>query len=138
MSLIKNLFRSVTIPPAVGREITPSLPLLPDWITVEPLRSRVPEAVLRNALGLGEREAIALAVESKPSLLIVDDLPARKVARMLGVDVVGTAGILLAAKRRGFVESLRTELDRLIQNSFFLSPKLYNDLLQAADEPQEG
>ncbi len=93
---------------------------------------------MRNALGPGKREAIALAVESKPSLLIVDDLPARKIARMLGVNVVETAGILLAAKRRGFIESLRTELDGLIQNSFFLSPKLYNDLLQAAGEPQEG
>jgi len=40
LSLIKNLFGSVTIPPAVGREIKPSLTLLPDCITVEPIRSQ--------------------------------------------------------------------------------------------------
>lgn len=138
MSLITNLFQSITIPPAVGHEITRSVPVLPHWITIEPLRSPLPEVVLRKALGVGEREAIALALESKPSLLIVDDLPARKIARMLGVEVLGTAGILLAAKRKGLIKSLRAELDGLIRNSFFLSPKLYNDLLHAAGEPQKS
>lgn len=126
------------IPPAVAREITHSLPVLPDWIAIEPLRFPIPKGVLRNALGQGEREAIALALESKPSLLIVDDLPARKVARMVNVDVVGTAGMLLAAKRKGLIVSLRAELDGLLQNSFFLGPELYNDLLLAAGEPQKN
>jgi len=57
---------------------------------------------------------------------------------MLGVDVVGTAGILLAAKRKGLIVSLRVELDGLLQNSFFLSPELYNDLLLAGGEPQKN
>jgi len=61
------------IPPAVGHEITRSVPVLPDWIAIEPLRFPIPKAVLRKALGHGEREAIALALESKPALLIVDE-----------------------------------------------------------------
>jgi predicted nucleic acid-binding protein len=41
---------------------------------------------------------------------------------------------LVAAKRAGLLTSIRPELDALLRTSFFLSPQLYNELLQAADE----
>lgn len=95
-----------------------------------------PTIVLRSSLGDGEREAIALAIEQRADPLIIDDLPARRLASGVGINVIGTAGVLLAAKRRGFISIIRPELDSLLRNSFFLSSQLYKALLDAAGETE--
>jgi predicted nucleic acid-binding protein len=90
---------------------------------------------MRGSLGDGEREAIALALELCADAIVLDDLPARRVAHAIGLNVIGTAGLLLTAKRRGLIAHIRPELDKLLAASFFLSPQLYDDLLRAASEP---
>ena len=90
--------------------------------------------VLRRALADGEREAIALAVEMRADAIVLDDLPARRVAQAAGLNVVGTLGVLLWAKRMGLVERVRPDLDALVRTSFFLTPQLYDELLRAAGE----
>ena len=100
LDLLSGLFSSVVVPPAVASEISRSVPTRPTWLSLQPLGQALPTAVLRPALGSGEREAIALALELHADQLILDDLPARSVARALGLTVIGTLGILLAAKRR--------------------------------------
>lgn len=92
--------------------------------------------VVRGSLGDGERQAISLAIEQHADLLVVDDLPARRLAQSIGTSVVGTAGILWPVKRRGLISSVRHERDSLLRNSFYLSPQLYTELLKAAGEAQ--
>jgi hypothetical protein len=65
---------------AAATETAPGI-TLPPWITV--------------------REAISLSLEIHPARTILDDEPARRLARQLGLSVIGTLGILLVAKRRG-------------------------------------
>ncbi len=85
-------------------------------------------------LGDGEREAIALAIELEATQIILDDLPARRVAEASGLNVIGTLGLLLGAKRQGLIDRVRPELDGLLKTSFFLSPELYTELLRSAGE----
>ena len=54
--------------------------------------------MLRASLGPGESEAISLALEAHADLLIVDDRPARRLAQALGTPIIGTLGVLFAAK----------------------------------------
>jgi predicted nucleic acid-binding protein len=42
--------------------------------------------------------------------------------------------VLLASKRRGLIPLIRPSLDRLVEQSFFLSPQLYAELLDVAGE----
>jgi predicted nucleic acid-binding protein len=65
---------------------------------------------------------------------MLDDEPARRLARQLGLPVIGTVGILLAAKRRALVASVRPILDALIDVDFRLSPELYASALNEAGE----
>ena len=134
LDLAASLFHSVSIPPAVAAEIAPSIPNRPTWLQLRPLTGPLPSSVVRPALGHGEREAIALALELRPGHIVVDDLPARRLARALGLRVVGTLGILLVAKHRGLIDRVRPSLDDLVKNSFFVGPDLYEELLQLADE----
>jgi hypothetical protein len=134
LDLLPAIFESILIPPAVAREIAPSIPALPTWLRIQAPSVLPPASLLRRRLGDGEREALALAIELRADWIILDDLPARRSAEATGLNVIGTLGTLLTAKRSGLLESVRPELDALLRTSFFLNPKLYDELLRAAGE----
>lgn len=134
LPLIAALFRSVLIPPAVAREIAPSIPTPPPWLAVQSLRAPLPPAVLRQSLGDGEREAVGLALDIQAERILLDDRAARRVAQDLGLLVTGTVGMLLVAKRHGMIPALRPALEALVAQSFFISAALYDDILRAAGE----
>ena len=48
--------------------------------------------------------------------------------------MIGALGLLLEAKRAGHVTTIRAELDKLLETSFFLSQRLYDQLLRMAGE----
>ena len=132
--LLPAIFESIFIPPPVAREIAPSIPVLPAWLRIQAPSILPPAPLLRRRLGAGERDALALAIELRADWIILDDLPARRSALATGLNVIGTLGMLVTAKRTSLLTSIRPELDALLRTSFFLSPQLYNELLQAAGE----
>ena len=134
LDLLPAIFASVLIPPAVAREIAPSIPVPPTWLRIQAPNVAPPASLLRRRLGDGEREALALAIELKADWIILDDLPARRSAEATGLNVIGTLGTLVTAKRAGLLQSIRPELDALLRTSFFLSLQLYEKLLQAVGE----
>jgi len=134
LPLFPALFESVVIPPAVAFETRRIFPIRPDWLAVQVPTGPLPAAILRRKLGAGEREAIGLALELDARQIILDDLIARKVARDLGLNVIGGLGVLLAAKRQGLLPLVRPDLEKLLRTSFFLSPVLVQELLRDAGE----
>ena len=130
--LLSGLFTQLIVPPAVVREVAPIQ--LPGWVVEQPLAQPVGPHVLRAALGDGESEAIRLAVELKARWIILDDRAARRLAQSLGLPVIGTLGLLLAAKRRGLVAVVRPSLDALVRYGFHVAPELYNHVLDDAGE----
>ena len=66
--------------------------------------------------------------------IVIDDRPARRLAEAAGLNVIGTLGLLLEAKRAGHIEAIRGEPDKLLETSFFLSPQLYDQVLRIAGE----
>lgn len=65
---------------------------------------------------------------------MLDDLSARRLARRVGFDVIGTVGILLAARLEGRIPRLLRELDRLREAGFFISELVIQAVAQAAGE----
>ena len=63
-----------------------------------------------------------LAMELPTSVAVVDDKLARRVAETLNICFTGTLGILLDAKRAGFVSQLAPLVDRLQELHFRVSP----------------
>ena len=55
-----------------------------------------------------------------------------------GLRVIGTVGLLLAAKSRGWIGAVRPLLDRLETRGFRLSPAVRSAALAAADEVEPG
>lgn len=61
----------------------------------------------------GEAEGIALALELKADLVLMDERLGRRAAQARGLKVIGVIGVLIAAKYAGAIELLRPQLDVL-------------------------
>lgn len=88
---------------------------------------------LRLSLGPGEAECIALGRELNCAI-ILDDKRARKGAVRLGLKVVGTIGVLCVAYRQGILPSLKTVLDELETQGFYLNAELRARALRISRE----
>lgn len=85
---------------------------------------------LLSDLDSGEAEAIALACELKPAVVLLDETDGRLEARRLGLNIIGTVGILAAARQSGQLGKIQPLLDRLMKTCRFrLSRELYNQLV---------
>lgn len=136
LSLLEQLFGEVMIPPAVAREVSPGLPELPSWIRTRALDEPPDPRVVSASLDAGETEAIALALVVNAERIILDDLPARRLAVALGLSVVGTAGILFAAKQKGLLPAVAPALDALRAKGFRLRQDVHEEILKAAGESE--
>jgi predicted nucleic acid-binding protein len=73
--------------------------------------------LIESFVDKGEASAIALALESENSLLIIDDRKGRKFARQLGLSIIGTIGIIVDAKLAGIIPSVKPSWQKLKQQT---------------------
>ena len=90
---------------------------------------------LAGELDQGEAAAIALAAERQASLLLMDELRGRTVAKRFGIPTLGLLGILKRAKQRGLVPAIAPILDTLEQQAgFWVGTALRERVLREAGE----
>ena len=100
LELLKDLYGSIVIPPAVSAELHDNGTFLTmDWIQVVEPANRAAVEALHTELDAGESEAIVLAQQLNASLLLIDERLGRRAAAQLGLDVTGLLGILAEAKK---------------------------------------
>ena len=67
---------------------------------------------------------MALALEIENSLLIIDDYKARKLAKNLNINYTGTIGIIILAKQKGIINSIKPILEKIKETNFRISAEL--------------
>jgi predicted nucleic acid-binding protein len=134
LDLPRQLYGGICVPPAVAREVAPTLAELPGWILVQGLAQPLQPSTVGGSIGPGEREVISLGLELRAALLILDEQPARRLATSLGFRVIGTVGLLMAGKQRGYLAKVKPELDRLLAVRFFMDQDLYDRVIAQAGE----
>lgn len=139
LDLLRDLFGEVMIPPAVhaefmaiDRAVRESALADAPWISVASLAN--PRRVLAFT-GLDEGEAAVLALaEELDGTAVIDERKARRYARRLGLPLTGTLGLLLLAKERHLLTSVRTAVDALLAAGLYLNPDLVTEVLRLAGE----
>jgi uncharacterized protein len=143
LDLLRGIFNEVLIPPAVRHELFPvrewtnaravqQVISAGTWILVEqPPTSLRPELV---RLGDGEAEAIAMALEKKLPVL-VDDLRARKIARSLGLEVVGSLGVLARSKETKCIPAVKPIIEAIQRAGIYFDDKLIRQFIIGLGEP---
>ena len=143
LNLMSQLYGKIFIPFAVhdelldrrAGEIIITAVRSATWIEIQSVQNQELVKDLRTRVNIGEAEAIALALESKASRLIIDERLGRQVARDFGVTIIGILGILLLAKKRQLIAEVKPAMDELIDRADFrISSQLYSDILRSANE----
>ena len=141
--LLHAVHGEILIPGAVFNEINAEDAALPGarevadaaWVKRKVVRDRSLVDALSLELDPGEAETIALAVENRADLILLDERQGRHAARRLGLTVSGTLGVVIVAKDRGVLASVRPVLDALrAKAGFWIGDDLYNEVLAAAKE----
>ena len=142
LDLPRALFDRILIPQAVydevvvygegepgSREVAEA-----EWIGTLQVEDRLAVDLLRETLDAGESEAIILAQELNAEYVLLDEALARRRARLIGLRMTGTLGILLMAEEAGLIPAVKPILDELSQTEFRMGDRLYQDVLAKAGE----
>jgi predicted nucleic acid-binding protein len=116
----------VIITPEIAKEFFGDLP---EWISVQQVSDPYKTIALSRSLDLGESSAIALALETENSLLILDEKRARKIAGEYHLDIIGTLGVVIQA----YDHKIITDIDSVIadlRNDNFRLPDNTDDLIR--------
>ena len=144
LPILKRLYNSITIPPQVLKELhistdkpgarALSKAIADGWInTAHPKKISTP-GILTLILDAGEAAAIQLASEEDVRLLILDDRRGREIASRRGIKIIGTGGILVSAKRMGYLKKVTPVLNDLSRVGYRLSPELCKRIIELAGE----
>ncbi len=141
LDLLPRLFAKILVPPEVWDEVTVKGKdhlgayevSQVTWITIQAPDPQLvkPLSILVDA---GEAQVIALAQTTKDCTVLLDDARARKIAQRLNIKQIGTIGLLLRAKRRGLVETIRPHIDALVENNIYIRKELIDWVLKDAGE----
>jgi predicted nucleic acid-binding protein len=106
-----------------------------DWIARHTVLNQALVTALRRDLDRGEAETIALALDLRADLVLLDEREGRHAAQRLELRVTGVVGLLLEAKSRGAVDAVRPHLDALRHEAgFYLSEPVYHFALSLTGE----
>ena len=141
LSLMYEQFGEILIPQAVLEElqVEEGLPgsqtlreaIEKGWLRVKEVMDQHYVKVLQIDLDKGEAEAIALALQVKAKWVILDEREGRRVAKSLGLKVIGVLGILLRAQREGKLPLLQKTMEDLRSKAgFHIGKELFSDLLR--------
>jgi len=140
LDLLDKLFNQVCIPQAVFNELAiPDKPKAKDIIEwardkVIPVKNSSVITALSMNLDPGESEALALYWETAADFLLIDEKRGRTIAQRNGVKTIGTVGILLSSKQRGFITLVKPLLEQLKYCGFHISDTFYRQILERAGE----
>lgn len=138
---LPGMFGKIWIPKAVVIELeegrqrgfdVPDPSQIPWLDVVEP--RMVPTEWLALDLGMGELAVMALALENRNHVVLLDDALARRIAQATNLDVWGTLRILLTAKEQGLIEQVSPFLERLATSGMWISNNIRQRVLILAGE----
>ncbi len=140
LALLPKLYSRVAAPLAVideilaGRRGSSGHNFLDRALWLEKLEVSASSVLHFAVLGQGETEAIALATQFSNVRLLLDDHKARRVAESLSLDMIGSAGFLVQAKRRGFVQQVLPILYEMRASGYYIGDRVIWRAALAAQE----
>lgn len=142
LDVLKKIYGEALIPPAVYQELSEKKESLCkkqvdnslNWIHVEKIENQMAKSMFKAQLHDGEVEVKILAKEKNADLVIIDDANAKKHAKYLKLPVTGTLGVLIKAKRQGYIRELKPIIQEMIDKNIYISENLTKLCLEQVNE----
>ena len=139
---LPSLYGRIVIPYEVFQEIeagglnnTESVALLAieSKILIGSNKTQIDAAILRE-LDLGESSVIANALTHAIDTVAIDEKAGRRLARIHGLKVTGSLGILLKARRHSLIPSIGDCIGHMRDRGIWISADLITEALRRANE----
>jgi predicted nucleic acid-binding protein len=141
LGLLGTLADQVVVPKTVVEEVgtKPDGKALLQVIAEDPAYTVVahevaPPEILSWDLGAGETQVIANAQTHGAERVVIDDLEARRCAKVMCLKVIGTLGIVGRAKAMGLIDQAEPVVRRLRETGLYVSDELVRRLLREVGE----
>lgn len=129
LDILRHLYSEVHVPLEVEREILAGqghrafgqAEFIADTFLIRENKPRQIVPLLRQSLDLGEASVIQLASDLDVPLVVIDETAGRRVARLSGLQVTGSIGILIKAKRTGYAVDIDHALKEMRRHGIWLS-----------------
>ena len=131
LEVLQKIYGHIITTPEIAAEFGEAMPV---WIEVRSVADRARTDALVLRLDRGEASAIALALETKGCLVILDDMKARRVANELGLDYTGTLGVVIKAKQEGFISEAAPLLHALREAGLWITDEVFIQTLHQCGE----
>ncbi|MBF0476453.1 MAG: hypothetical protein HQK59_11575 [Deltaproteobacteria bacterium] len=131
---LTHLFKKICIPTGVQKECLDHV--LSEASQKPPFEVQMVKNSfnLNKVLGLGETEAINLAVELAVEIILIDDEEAAKTALKFNLTPLKSKDILLIAKENGMITSVKATLDTMRANGENFTDNMYRKIIKEAGE----
>ncbi|TLM68167.1 MAG: DUF3368 domain-containing protein [Deltaproteobacteria bacterium] len=141
LEFLRNRYARIVVPFEVGQEILtggPSGFAVPEFQAADFLEKQPgPIAIgtfLQNSLDKGEASVIQTALDQGITTVCIDEAVGRRVARLNGLALTGSLGILLRAKQEGSAVSIRAAIDNMQRHRIRISKELAAAAIKMAGE----
>lgn len=93
------------------------------------------DPLLSSMLDKGEAQVIQSAVENKITFILLDEYKARKIAfNVYGLQPIGTVGLLVLAKKKGLLTSIKPLVHQLRKEGYRISNSIQDWALKQCSE----
>ncbi len=141
LKILRELYTEVWIPQEVCKEIAAGGPSgfglvafnEATWLKKQ-TQPVTPNPMLANSLDLGEAAVIQLALDRNIPTVCIDEAVGRRIARLSGLQLTGSIGILLRAKREGHPVTLKDSIQRMLGQGIRLSQAVIDIALKQSGE----
>jgi predicted nucleic acid-binding protein len=139
LQLLVQLFQNVYVPLSVYQECTvankPQAEKLQSFLKDKIYSKDIKhELELPASLGKGEVDAMILYKILNADILLIYDNRARKVAAINSINVIGSLGVLLLAKKEHLIQQISPVLDKIIASDIYFDSKLISEVKKIARE----
>lgn len=141
LALLGKLYESIVVPREVWEELGSGGPTSPELqaINSNPVFAVAAQGIalqplLAAQLDRGEASVVQTALNGDIATVVIDEKAGRRLARLNGLQVTGSLGVLMRAKREGLIPSLTEAIERMRLHGIWLSPKLVELALRDARE----
>ena len=125
LNLLDLLFTEVKVPRAVFVEVSKKSKKEADSlahyledkiIDVEIDRNYI---IKEGTIEIGELEAMTLYKQLAANWLLIDDRRARKIAELNQIKIIGSLGVLLLGKKKGYLTTIKSKIDISFLKNYF-------------------
>lgn len=139
LEVLEPLFDKVFVTPAVYEEVTarnkPGADQLTKYLDGKVVDPQTTHRVIGgDSLDRGEFTSILLYKDLHANYLLIDEKAGRRVAKLNHVNIIGSLGVLIEAKRQNLIPQLRAHIDTLRQSKIHFSAELLDYALTVVGE----